>query len=74
MLEKKIRRYKFMDLHRELTRKGQYGAARKVLTLLAKGKVTLWLDDDSWAVETVCEQLGCYIWYDRNGNKAVAHI
>ena len=74
MLEKKIRRYKIMDLHRELTRKGQYGAARKVLTLLAEGKVTLRLDDDSWAVESACEKIGCHIWYASNGNRAVAHI
>lgn len=74
MLEKKIRRYKIMDLHRELTRKGQYGAARKVLTLLAEGKVTLWLDDDSYTVESACEKFGCHIWYAGNGNKAVAYV
>lgn len=74
MLERKIRRYKLMDAHREMVRNGQYRAAKKVLTLLAEGKVTLWLDDDSWAVESACEKIGCHIWYASNGNKAVAHV
>lgn len=65
MLEKKIRRYKLMDAHRE---------AQLVLRLLREGKVTLWLDDDSWAVESLCEGLGCRIWYSGNGNRAVAHV
>ena len=71
MLEKKIRRYKLMDAHRELVRKGLYRQAQLVLRLLREGKVTLWLDDDSWAVESLCEGLGCRIWYAGNGNKAV---
>ncbi len=74
MLEKKIRRYKLMDAHRELVRKGLYRQAQLVLRLLREGKVTLWLDDDSWAVESLCEGLGCRIWYSGNGNKAVAHV
>ena len=74
MLEKKIRRYKLMDAHRELIRGGAYRQAQLVLRLLRDGKVTLWLDDDSYAVEMLCEGLGCHIWYSRNGNSAVAHI
>lgn len=74
MLEKKIRRYKLMDAHRDLIRKGEYRAAQLVLRLLRDTKVTLWLDDDSWVVESLCEGMGCRIWYDRNGYKAVAHI
>ena len=71
MLEKKIRRYKLMDAHRELVRKGLYRQAQLVLRLLRDG---LWLDDDSWAVESLCEGLGCHIWYSGNGNRAVAHV
>ena len=74
MLEKKIRRYKIMDAHRELIRKGLYRQAQLVLRCLIEGKVTLWLDDDSWAVESLLEGLGCRIWYDSRGNRAVAHL
>lgn len=74
MLEQKIRRYKLMDAHRELIRKGEYREARLVLWLLRDGKVTLWLDDVSYAVESLCERMGCRIWYDRRGYKAVAHV
>lgn len=74
MLEKKIRRYKIMEAHTELIRKGLYRQAQLVLRALREGKVTLWLDDDSWAVESLLEGLGCHVWYDSRGNRAVAHI
>ena len=74
MLEKKIRKYKAMDMHREMVRNGQLGAARLLLRLLRNGKVHLGLDDDSWKVEKVCENLGCYIYYDRRGYSATAHL
>lgn len=74
MLEKKIRRYKLMDIHRELVRKGECEVAKLLLKLLIYGRVTLWLDDTSWSVERICEETGCNIWYSSNGNKAVAHI
>lgn len=74
MLEKKIRRYKIMEAHMELIRKGLYRQAQLILGALREGKVTLWLDDDSWAVESLLEGLGCRIWYDSRGNSAVAHI
>lgn len=58
-----------------MVRKGQYGAAKVLMELLKKGKVTLWLDDDSFTVELICEQVGCRIWYDsRRYNRAVAHL
>lgn len=74
MLENKIRRYKIMGAHRALIRKGLYRQAQLVMKSLADGKVTLWLDDDSWAVESLLEGMGCRIWYDGRGNKAVAHV
>lgn len=74
MLEKKIRRYKAMDMHREMVRNGQLGAAKLLLRLLRNGKVCLGLDDDSWMVEKACESLGCYIYYDRRGYSATAHL
>lgn len=63
-----------MDAHRELVKKGLYRQAQLVLRLLRDGKITLWLDDDSYAVEVLCERLGCGIWYSSNGNRAVAHV
>lgn len=74
MLEKKIRRYKIMEAHMELIRKGLYRQAQLVLRALREGKVTLWLDDDSWAVESLLERLGCCIWYDGRGYRAVAYV
>lgn len=74
MLELKIRRYKVMEAHIELVRKGAYREARLVLRLLREGKVILWLDDVSWNVESLLEGLGCRIWYDRRGYKVVARI
>jgi phage gp36-like protein len=74
MLEKKIRRYKLMDAHRDLTRRGKYGQAKLVLRLLKNGKVRLGLDDDSCAVEIICEGLGCRINYGRGYYSATAII
>lgn len=74
MLEKKIRRYKIMDAHRALIRKGLYRQAQLAMRVLRDGKVTLWLGDDDWAVESLLEGLGCPIWYSGNGNRAVAHV
>ena len=39
MLEKKIRRYKLMDAHREFVRTGKLYEAHLVLELLRKGKL-----------------------------------
>ena len=74
MLEKKIRRYKLMDVHRDLTRRSQYGQAKLVLILLSRGSVKLGLDDDSFAVEVMCEKLGCHINYGRRYYAATAII
>lgn len=63
-----------MEAHMGLIRKGLYRQAQLVLRALREGKVTLWLDNDSWAVESLLEELGCRIWYDSRGNRAVAHI
>ena len=63
-----------MNVHKLLVRAGEYRRAQMVLRLLRDGKITLWLDDDSYAVERLCEELGCRMWYDSRGNKAVAHV
>ena len=56
MLEKKIRRYKLMDAHRELVRTGKLYEAHLVLELLRNGKLKLYLGDADWNVEKLCEE------------------
>lgn len=73
-LEKKIRRYKAMEKHRMMVRKGQLKAGKLMLRLLRTGSVSLGLDDDSWTVEVACEELGCRIFYDSRGNRATAYL
>ena len=74
MLEKKIRRYKVMDAHREMVKSGQLKAAKILLKLLRNEEVHLGLDDDSWLVEKTCEELGCHIHYSRNGYSAIVKL
>lgn len=74
MLEKKIRRYKIMDAHRKLVREGKLLEAREVLRLLRKGSIKLYLGDVDWTVESLCEELGCKIFYDSRGYYSRVHI
>lgn len=73
-LDQKNRRYKAMEKHRMMVRKGQLKAAKLMLRLLRTGSVSLGLDDDSWTVEVACEELGCRIFYDSRGNRATAYL
>lgn len=74
MLEKKILRYKLMDAHRKLVREGKLLEARELLRLLRKGRVKLGLDDVSWEVERLCEELGCRINYSGRGYTAEVRL
>lgn len=74
MLEKKIRKYKLMDVHRELVKQGKLLEARRVLTLLRNGKISLGLDDTDWAVERLCGDAGCHISYSGRYYTATAFI
>lgn len=74
MLEKKIRRYKLMDTHKELVRHGKLSEARRLLKLLMNGKIALSLGDADWVVEKICEDAGCYISYSHRYNTATAYI
>lgn len=67
MLEKKIRRYKLMDAHRELVRTGKLYEAYLVLEFLRKGKLKLYLGEADWNVEKLCEDLGCKFGYNSRG-------
>lgn len=74
MLEKKIRRYKLMDVHRELVKQGKLPEARQLLKLLRNGKISLGLGDADWAVEKLCEDAGCHISYSGRYYTATAFI
>ncbi len=74
MLEKKLRRYRLMDIHKALVAGGKLEVARLILALLRDGKIVLWLDDVSCAAERICEDAGCEIFYSGNGNRATAHV
>ena len=74
MLEKKIRRYKLMDAHRELVRTGKLYEAHLVMELLRKGKLKLYLGDADWNVEKLCEDLGCRFGYNSRGYTAMVYI
>lgn len=74
VLERKIRRYLLMDAHRKMVREGKFIEANTVLYLLRKGKVSLGLGNESFAVESLCEKLGCKIRYSRNFNIAEVRL
>lgn len=69
-LEKKIRRYKLMDIHRDLIRTGKYQEAVLILKLLRRGYIKLYLGDTDFSVECICEEIGCRTNYGRNGYTA----
>lgn len=72
--ERKIRRYKFIDVHRKLVKEGKLLEARKILYLLRDGSITLGLDDVSNAVERICEDFGCRVRYSRCFNLAEVRL
>lgn len=74
MLQRKILRYKVMDVHRALVKEGKLLEARELLRLLRKGYIKLGLDDVSWNVESLCEKLGCKILYNNRGYTAEVRI
>ena len=74
MLEKKILRYKLMDAHRNLIKEGDFLEAKEILRLLRNGRNILGLDDVSWRVEELCEELGCRINYRSRGYTAEVRI
>lgn len=74
MLQRKILRYKVMDAHRTLVKEGKLLEAREILRLLRKGHIKLGLDDVSWNVESLCEELGCKIFYSSRGYTAEVRL
>lgn len=74
MLKKKMLRYKVMEKHMELVRIGKFKQAQLLLQLLRRGKVKLYLDDISYEVEILLEELGCRFSYDCRGFTATAYL
>lgn len=74
MLNEKMLRYKVMEFHRQLTRNGQYIAAKRVLGFLQKEKIALGLDDVDWFLEKSFEKLGCKISYTGRYYTACAYL
>lgn len=58
-LEKKIRRYNLMHIHRGLVKDGKYAIAKNILWLLVNGSVKLGLGDTDWETEKLLEKSGC---------------
>lgn len=58
---------KCMELHRAYIKRGQFYEARLVYSLLKNKSVKLYLDDASWRVECDLSDLGCPIYYAKNG-------
>lgn len=63
-----------MDAHRTLVKEGKLLEAREILRLLRKGHIKLGLDDVSWNVESLCEELGCKIFYSSRGYTAEVRL
>ncbi len=73
-LNKNIRKYKIMEKHIELTKTGNYLAARNLLLLLRNGRVRLGLGDEDWETESCLEDIGCPVSYSRDGYGATFRI
>lgn len=73
-LEKKIRRYKLIEVHQSLVKEGNLFAARKLLHFLKDGNIVLGLSDDDYEVESILEKAGCRFSYGRNFNSSTAYL
>lgn len=74
MLKDKMLRYRVMEFHKNLVRKGQYIAARRVLQLLSKGRIVLDLGDIDFFLENELEKLGCRITYTGRHYTTTAYL
>ena len=73
-IKQNIRRYKIMEKHMELVKKGHYLAARNLLRLLRDGHVRLGLGDADFESEEFLESIGCPVHYGRGFYGATFHI
>lgn len=73
-LEKKIRRYKLIEVHQNLVREGKLFMARKLLHFLQNGSIVLGLSDDDYEVERILEKVGCRSTYGRNFRSSTVYL
>ena len=73
-IKNKLLKYRVMETHVNLVRRGNYGEARLVLRLLNNGHIKCGIDDDAFRVETMMETLGCAVRYSRNYNFSTVYL
>lgn len=61
--KKKMLKFRLMEFHKELIKKGKYMEAKKVLVLLIKEKLPLGLNDSDYYLEECFQKIGCCISY-----------
>ena len=61
--KKKMLKFRLMEFHKELIKKGKYMEAKKVLVLLIKEKLPLGLNDSDYYLEERFQKIGCRISY-----------
>lgn len=61
--KKKMLKFRLMEFHKELIKKGKYMEAKKVLVLLIKEKLPLGLNDSDYYLEECFQKIGCRISY-----------
>lgn len=66
--------WKVRTLYSSLVKSGALEEAHTVLRLLRRGQVKLYLDDISWSVQCMLEDIGVRVNYSRNGNTATAYL
>lgn len=59
--KKKMLKFRLMEFHKELIKKGKYMEAKKVLVLLIKEKLPLRLNDSDYYLEECFQKIGCRI-------------
>ena len=69
-------KHELMNAHRTLAvgSPDDMKAARLILRLLRNRRITLYLSDAEWKVQTLLEDLGIPLAYSRNGCRATASI
>lgn len=70
MSKQNIVKYKLMETHKKVVRKGDLLLAREILYLLRHHKNVVGLDDVGYQLEIISEECGCNIRYGRNYNCA----
>lgn len=73
-IKNKLLKYRVMETHINLIRRGNYGEAKLVLRLLNNGHIRCGLDDDAFRVESMMETLGCAVRYSRNYNFSTVYL